>query len=334
MFDAGKKIIFSGIQPSGEFTIGNYFGAIKNWATLQNEFNCIYSIVDLHAITVPQVPAELRRRTLECAAMLIAAGIDPQHALLFIQSQVPAHSELCWLLNCYAYMGELSRMTQFKDKSAKQGKNIRVGLYDYPVLMAADILLYQSDVVPVGEDQRQHLELARDIAQRFNTQYSPTFKVPEAYFGKAGARIMSLADPLKKMSKSDENTGAYVLMKDSRDTIMSKFKRAVTDSGSEIVYDPENKPGVSNLIEIYSCAASKTIKEAESEFAGLGYGKLKEAVGEAVADALEPIQARFKKLVVEKDEINTVLKEHAAAAAHMAQKTLDKTRRKIGFYQI
>lgn len=334
MFDSSKKIIFSGIQPSGEFTIGNYFGAIKNWAKLQDEFNCVYSIVDLHAITVPQVPAELRRRTLECTAMLVAAGVDPKESLLFIQSHVSAHSELCWLLNCFSYMGELSRMTQFKDKSAKQGKNIRVGLYDYPVLMAADILLYQSDVVPVGEDQRQHLELARDLAQRFNTQYSPTFTVPEAYFGQTGARIMSLADPLKKMSKSDENANAYVLMKDSRDMILSKFKRAVTDSGSDIIYDHEKKPGISNLIEIYSCAASKTIREAEAEFTGLGYGRLKEAVGEAVADALNPIQTQFEKLVGEKDFINAILKENAATASYMAQKTLDKARRKIGFYQV
>ncbi len=334
MFDKDKKIIYSGIQPSGEFTIGNYFGAIKNWVALQHEYNCIYNLADLHTITVPQEPAALRRRTVECMAMLIASGINPENSLIFLQSHVAAHSQLCWLLNCFTYMGELSRMTQFKDKSSRQGANIRVGLYDYPVLMAADILLYQSDIVPVGDDQRQHLELARDIAIRFNAQYSPTFKVPEGYFGEKGARIMSLADPNKKMSKSDENKNAFILMKDNKDVIISKFKKAVTDCDSEIRYDIKQKPGISNLLEIYSCSRSISIKEAEADFCGKSYAQFKLAVGESVADALAPIQSEFERLVKEKSYINSIFCSHAQTASNIAARTLSKTMRKIGFYQL
>lgn len=333
MFDKEKKLIFSGIQPSGEFTIGNYFGALRNWVTLQEDYNCIYCVVDLHAITVPQEPATLRRRSIECAAMIIACGIDPEKSLLFLQSTVPAHSELCWLLNCNSYMGEMARMTQYKDKSAKQGDNIRVGLFDYPVLMAADILVYNADLVPIGDDQTQHLELARNIAERFNHNYSPTFTVPEGYFGTSGKRIMSLAAPEKKMSKSDENTNAFILMKDERDTIMSKFKKAVTDSDTVIAYDPVNKKGVSNLLEIYSCAKQIEIPQAEADFAGMSYAALKEGVGCAVADCLEPIQTRFNEMMTDKRYIEKVLLESAEAASKMANRTLKKVQKKIGFYQ-
>lgn len=331
MTDKEKKTIFSGIQPSGEFTLGNYFGAIKNWVKLQDEYNCIYCVVDMHAITVPQLPADLRRRSLECTAMLLAAGIDPEKALLFIQSHVSAHAELCWILNCFSYMGELSRMTQFKDKSAKQGDTIRVGLFDYPILMAADILLYQADLVPVGEDQTQHLELARDIAARFNQAFSPTFTVPEGYFGASGRRIMSLSDPGKKMSKSDDNVNAFILMKDSRDTIIGKFKRAVTDSERDIIYDPEKKPGVSNLLEIYSCARGFGVKEAEADFVGKSYADLKAAVGEAVADELRPIQEEYARLTADKEYISGILARGAESAGHLAAKTLTKTKKKVGF---
>ena len=334
MFEQEKKIIFSGIQPSGEFTLGNYLGAIKNWAVLQESYNCIYCIVDMHAITVLQKPAELRKRTLECAAMLLASGIDPELSLLYIQSHVPAHAELSWILNCYAYMGELSRMTQFKDKSSKQGENIRVGLYDYPVLMAADILLYQSDLVPVGIDQKQHMELTRDIAQRFNQQYSPTFKVPEVYLGEKGSKVMSLTDPTKKMSKSDDNANAYILMKDKRDVIISKFKKAVTDSEKEIRFDPKNKAGISNLLEIYSCVQNISIKEAEKEFAMQGYAELKVGVGEAVADSLAPIQEEFERLLKDKAYINGILEKSSKSADCLAQKTLRKVKKKVGFYQL
>lgn len=329
-----KKIILSGIQPSGEFTIGNYFGAIKNWVERQDDYNCIYFIANMHAITVEQKAADLRRRTFECAAMLLASGIDPKKSLLFVQSHVPEHAELGWILNCYAHMGELSRMTQYKDKSKKQGNNIKVGLFDYPVLMAADILLYQADLVPVGEDQTQHLELTRDIANRFNNTYSPTFKVPEGYYGESGARIMSLQDPTKKMSKSDTNVNAFVTMNDDRQTIMRKFKRAVTDSDTEIIYDKENKPGVSNLLEIYSCAADKTIEEAVKDFEGKNYAYLKQAVGESVADRLAPIQDEFARLCKEKKYVNDILLESSKTASYLANKTLRKVKKKIGFYSI
>ena len=329
-----KKIILSGIQPSGEFTIGNYFGAIKNWVDRQDDYNCIYFIANMHAITMEQNPAQLRKRTFDCAAMLLASGIDPKKSLLFVQSHVPQHAELGWILNCYSHMGELSRMTQYKDKSKKQGNNIKVGLFDYPVLMAADILLYQADLVPVGNDQTQHLELTRTIANRFNNTYSPTFKVPEAYYGESGARIMSLQEPTKKMSKSDSNVNAYVTMYDDRDAIVRKFRRAVTDSDTEIRYDKENKPGVSNLIEIYACAREMSIEQAEREFEGKNYAFLKNAVAEAVADRLEPIQSEYQRLCREKKYVNDILLESSRTASYLAEKTLRKVKRKIGFYSI
>lgn len=331
MFNNDKKIIFSGIQPTGEFTIGNYFGAISNWAKLQDEYNCIYCVVDMHAITVPHEAAKLRKQTMECAAMLIAAGIDPKRSLLFIQSHVSAHAELCWILNCSSYMGELSRMTQFKDKASKQGENIRVGLFDYPVLMAADILLYQADMVPVGVDQTQHLELSRDIAGRFNQNYSPTFIVPEGYYGEAGSKIMSLSDPSKKMSKSDDNINAFILMNDKRDVIINKFKRAITDSDSHVKYDIVNKPGISNLLEIYSCAANVSVKDAQKEFENSNYAAFKLAVGEAVADHLAPIQSEYARILADKQYIQQALTEGAEAAGRIANKTLAKVKRKVGF---
>ncbi len=330
-FDKDKKIIFSGIQPTGEFTIGNYFGAIVNWAKLQDDYNCIYCVVDMHAITVPQQAAKLRKQTIECSAMLLAAGIDPKRAMLFVQSHVSAHAELCWILNCNSYMGELSRMTQFKDKASKQGENIRVGLFDYPVLMAADILLYQADLVPVGVDQTQHLELARDIAGRFNQNYSPTFVVPDGYYGQAGSKIMSLADPSKKMSKSDGNTNAFILMNDKKDVIINKFKRAVTDSDTFVKYDPVNKPGISNLLEIYSCAANVSVQEAQKTFENSNYASFKTAVGEAVAYHLEPIQSEYERILSDKEYIQKVLEEGSQSAASLANKTLQKAKKKVGF---
>ena len=272
-----KSSLFSAVQPSGAVTIGNYIGAIRNFVKLQDEYNCIYAVADLHAITVRQEPAVLRRNTLELMALFLACGIDPKKCVLFVQSHVPAHCELAWVLNTISYPGELSRMTQFKDKSAKHAENVNMGLMDYPVLMAADILLYQAALVPVGADQKQHLELTRDLAIRFNNRYGQTFTVPDGYILKdSGARIMSLADPSKKMSKSDDNPNAFVTMGDDRDSILRKFKRAVTDSDSEIRYDPENKPGVSNLLTIYHAFTGKSLADSEREFAGKGYGEFKE----------------------------------------------------------
>ena len=329
-----KKTVYSAIQPSGMFTIGNYFGAMKNWVDMQNEHDCLFCLADLHAITVPQVPADLRRRTYECMALLMAIGIDPEKCILYVQSQVPAHTELTWILNCFSYMGELSRMTQYKDKSKKQGKNIRVGLFDYPVLMAADILLYQTDLVPVGSDQKQHVELARDIAERFNQLYSPTFTVPEPWFGKAGAKIMSLQDPAHKMSKSDDNVNGYISMLDDPDTIIRKFKRAITDSDTEVRYDCENKPGVSNLMEIYGCATRQSMEDIEKEFEGKGYGDFKLAVGQAVADAIKPIQDEYQRLLKDKGELENIMKNGSERAARIAYKTLAKARRKVGFVTV
>ena len=329
-----KKTILSGIQPSGEFTIGNYFGAIKNWVERQDDYNCIYFIADMHAITVNQVPAMLRKRSFECAAMLLASGIDPNKSLLFVQSHVHQHAELGWILNCFSHMGELSRMTQYKDKSKNQGDNIKVGLFDYPVLMAADILLYQADLVPVGDDQKQHLELTRTIANRFNNTFSPTFKLPDGYYGENGARIMSLQDPNKKMSKSDENKNGFISMIDKKDVIMAKCKRAVTDSDTQIIYDKENKPGVSNLLEIYSCATNKTIEEAVKDFEGKNYAYLKTAVGESIADRLTPIQDEFERLCKEKTYVNEVLQKSEEQASYIANKTLRKVKKKVGFYSL
>ena len=324
------KTVLSGVQPSGNLTIGNYLGAIKNFSAFAGEYKPFYCVVDLHAITVRQVPAELRRRTYETLALYIASGLDPEKNVLFVQSHVPAHAELGWILDCYTMFGELSRMTQFKDKSAKHADNINAGLFTYPTLMAADILLYQADLVPIGADQKQHLELARNIADRFNQVYGETFTVPEPYIPAAGMKIMSLQEPTLKMSKSDPNPNAVVRILDPRDEILRKFKRAVTDSGAEVRFSPD-KPGVSNLMTIYSCFSGKSFDEIEAEFAGKGYGDFKLAVGEVTADALLPVQNEFNRLMGDKAYLETVMKSGAEQASYYARKTLSKVRRKIGF---
>ena len=325
--------LFSAVQPSGAITIGNYIGAIRNFVKLQGEYDCIYAVADLHAITVRQDPAALRRNTLELMALFIACGIDPEKSILFVQSHVPAHCELTWVLNTITYPGELSRMTQFKDKSARHADNVNMGLMDYPVLMVSDILLYQAALVPVGEDQKQHLELTRDLAIRFNNRYGATFTVPEPYILKdSGARVMSLADPSRKMSKSDENPNAFVTMSDDKDTIIRKFKRAVTDSDSVVRYAPEEKPGISNLLTIYHAFTGKSLAESERDFAGKGYGDFKLAVGEVVADALAPIRAEQTRLLADKEYLRSVMKAGSESAARMARRTLSKVYRKVGFY--
>lgn len=329
-----KKRILSGIQPTGTFTLGNYIGAVRNWGKLQDDYECLYMVADLHAITVRQNPADLRRMTREAVALLLACGIDPEKSLLFVQSHVPAHSQLSWVLSCSTQFGELSRMTQFKDKSAKHADNVNAGLFTYPVLMAADILVYNADLVPVGADQKQHLELARNIAQRFNNQYSPTFTVPDPYIAKAGAKIMSLAEPEKKMSKSDENTNAFILLLDEPDAIVRKFKRAVTDSDGEVRYDPTEKPGVSNLMTIYSCMTGKDFAAIEAEFSGKGYGDFKTAVAESVIAELSPVQAEYKRILDDKAYLEGVLKEGAAHANAIADRVLAKVYRKTGFMQL
>lgn len=325
-----KKIIFSGIQPTGCITLGNYIGALKNWVDLQNDYNCLFSVVDLHSITVRQDSALLRKRCIEFLVQYLACGIDAEKNILFFQSHVPQHAELSWVLSCFTYMGELSRMTQYKDKCAKHADNINAGLFTYPVLMAADILLYKPDLVPVGADQKQHLEIARDIAIRFNNIYGDVFTVPDGYIPKAGARIKSLQDPSKKMSKSDDNANAWVALLDDRDTIIRKFKRAVTDSGSEIRMS-DDKPGVSNLITIYSAVTDKSVAEVEREFAGRGYGEFKLAVGEAVADALAPIKQRHDEIIGDKKELERLYKEGAQKAEYIARKTYFKAMKKVGF---
>jgi len=325
-----QKTVLSGVQPSGNLTIGNYLGAIKNFSAFSAEYKPFYCVVDLHAITVRQVPAELRRRTYETLALYVASGLDPEKNVLFVQSHVPAHAELGWILDCYTMFGELSRMTQFKDKSQKHADNINAGLFTYPVLMAADILLYQADLVPIGADQKQHLELTRNIAERFNQVYGETFTVPEPYIPKSGMKIMSLQEPTLKMSKSDPNPNAVVRILDSRDEILRKFKRAVTDSGAEIRFSPD-KPGVSNLMTIYSCFTGKSFAEIEAAFAGKGYGDFKAAVGEVTADALAPVQAEFNRLMGDKAYLESVMKSGAEQAGYYARKTLSKVRRKIGF---
>jgi len=327
-----KKTVFSGIQPSGGITLGNYLGALKNWIALQDEYNCLYSLVDMHAITVRQDPATLRKNTMDAYALLLACGLDIEKSIFFIQSHVNQHAELGWILNCYTQFGELSRMTQFKDKSAKHADNINAGLFTYPTLMAADILLYQADLVPVGADQKQHLELARDIAERFNGIYSPTFVVPEGYIPKTGARIMSLADPTKKMSKSDENVNGFIGMLDKPDDIMRKFKRAVTDSEACVRY-AEGKDGINNLMGIYSCVTGKNFDEIEKEFEGLGYGDFKTAVGQAVVDHLKPIQDKYFEYIKDKAFIEKAYREGAMKASYLAEKTLSKVKRKVGFVQ-
>jgi tryptophanyl-tRNA synthetase len=325
-----KKVLFSGMQATGNLTIGNYLGALKNWVNICDEYECFYSVVDLHSITVRQDPATLRKRSRELLTLYIAAGLDPEKNCIYYQSHVSAHAELSWILNCYTYMGELNRMTQFKDKSAKNTDNINSGLFTYPVLMAADILLYQTDVVPVGIDQMQHLELARDIAARFNGIYGDVFTIPEIYMGKVGRKIMSLQEPMKKMSKSDENPNGSVYLTDDPDFIIRKFKRAVTDSGSEILYK-EDKPGIKNLIDIYCAITNKTTEEVEKEFDGKGYGEFKLAVGEVVVECLKPIQEGQKELLKEKTYIDNIIKNNADKANYYATKTLRKVQRKVGF---
>ncbi len=325
-----KKVLFSGMQATGNLTLGNYLGALKNWVTLADEYECFYSVVDMHSITVRQDPAVLRKRARALLILYIAAGIDPEKNCLYYQSHVSGHAELAWILNCFTYMGELSRMTQYKDKCAKHADNINAGLFTYPVLMAADILLYQADVVPVGIDQMQHLELTRDIAQRFNALYGDVFTVPEAYIGKVGARIMSLQDPSKKMSKSDENPNASIYLMDDPDTIRRKFKRAVTDSEACLAYR-EEQPGLRNLLDIYCACKGVTPDEAVKEFSGCGYGHLKEAVGEAVIDILSPLQQRVKELEKDKSFIDSVIKNNAEKAQYVSTKTLRKVQKKVGF---
>ena len=330
----GKKVLFSGMQATGNLTIGNYLGALKNWVKLSDEYMCFYGVVDMHSITVRQDPAELRKRARSLMMLYIAAGLNPEEACIYYQSHVSAHAELAWILNCFTYMGELNRMTQFKDKSAKHADNINAGLFTYPVLMAADILLYQADVVPVGIDQSQHLELTRDIAIRFNNIYGDVFKVPEPFINKVGARIYGLTTPTQKMSKSIPD-GCVFLM-DQPDVIMKKFKRAITDSDTEkcVRFDKEAKPGVSNLMNIYATLTGKTFEEIEREFDGKGYGVFKPAVGEVVADALKPIREEAERLIADKTYLNNVYKEGAERASYIANKTLRKVYKKVGFYQL
>ena len=326
-----KKVMLSGIQPSGDLHLGNYLGAIKNWVERTDEFDNYYFMADLHTITVRQNPADLRRRTLEQLALYIACGLDPEKNTLFIQSHVPQHAELGWVLQCYTMFGELSRMTQFKDKSTKHKDNINAGLFAYPSLMAADILLYQPDFVPVGEDQKQHCELTRDIAQRFNNIYSDTFKVPEPYIPKTGARVMSLNAPDSKMSKSIPE--GCIFMMEKPEDIQRKFKRAITDSDTEncVRFDPANKPGVANLMNIYSAVTGKSFEEIEAEFAGMGYGKFKPAVGEAVIETLTPIREEATRILKDKAYLEGVYKAGAEKASYVANKTLRKVYKKVGF---
>ena len=328
-----KPILFSGVQPSGAITIGNYIGAIRNFVLLKDSYRCLFSIVDLHALTVRREPALLRRRTVELAALYIACGLDPEENLIYCQSHVPEHAELTWILSCYTYMGELSRMTQFKAKSETNSDNINAGLFTYPVLMAADILLYQTQIVPVGADQKQHLEITRDIAQRFNALYGEVFVVPEVYMHKETAKIMSLSDPSRKMSKSDPEE-SYISLLDSPDDIRRKLKRAVTDSDTNIAFDPENKPGVSNLITIYSALSGDSVEKTVEHFNGKGYGDLKKEVTEVVIESLKPIQDRYNELIKDKQYINGILKYNAERAGSIAQRTLKKVYKKVGLYQL
>ena len=328
-----KKRIFSAIQPTGVMTLGNYLGAVRNWVEMQDEFDCIYSIANMHAITVRQDPKELRENTLRLMALLLACGIDPERSVLFVQSQVKTHAELSWVLNCCTQFGELSRMTQFKDKSARHPENINAGLFDYPVLMAADILLYQADLVPVGDDQRQHVELTRNIAQRFNTLYGQTFVLPEGYYPKLAARVMSLQDPTKKMSKSDDNPKAFISILDKPETILKKFRSAVTDSEAQICYR-EGKEGINNLMSIYSAITGRTLQQITDEFAGKGYGEFKTAVGEAVAEALRPVQERYEAYRQDKAYLEGCCRKGAEQALRLSQRTLEKVYRKVGFLSL
>lgn len=326
----GRKVIFSGVQPSGDLTIGNYIGAIRNWVGLQDDYNCYYCVVDQHAITVPQIAKDLRRSSLEVLALYIASGIDPEKSTIFIQSHVPQHSELAWVLNTITYMGQLNRMTQFKEKSRRAEENLNAGLFTYPVLMAADILLYNTDVVPVGDDQKQHLELTRDLAERFNNRYSDTFKVPEPLIQKSGARIMSLQDPKSIMSKSDEDVNSHILLVDDPDTIRRKIKRAVTDSVGVVAYNDE-QVGIKNLLEIYAAFSKEEIEDIVSRYEGQGYGKFKEELAEVVVEGLAPIQEEYNRLINNKDYLEDIYKKGAEKASYQAMKMLRKVYRKVGF---
>lgn len=330
---AVKKRAFSAIQPSGIPTLGNYFGSIKNWVPMQDEYDCVYAIADLHSITVRQNPGELKSRTRYLYALLLAAGVEPAKTVLFVQSHAPQHAELTWVLSCHAMFGELSRMTQFKDKSSKNPDNINAGLFTYPVLMASDILLYDAAAVPIGHDQKQHVELARDIAARFNGIYRNTFIVPEPFTPKLGGRIMSLADPSRKMDKSDPNPAAFISLADDKDTIIKKFKRAVTDSDSSVRFDPENKPGVSNLLSIYALCSGKTIEECEAEFDGKGYGEFKPAVGEAVDSLLAPLRGKISYLLDNPAHLDKLAGEGQAKACEIAEVTLARVYDAVGFYR-
>ncbi len=324
-----KKIMLSGIQPTGVYTLGNYTGAVRNWSELQDEYKNFYFLADLHSLTVRQDPEVLRNRIYTAYALLLACGVDPERSAIFCQSHVPAHAEMGWVMDCYVQFGELSRMTQFKDKSQQHADNINAGLFTYPALMAGDILLYQADYVPVGEDQRQHLEITRDIAQRFNGIYGPTFKVPEPYIRKAGAKIMSLQDPLKKMSKSDPNPKATITILDSEDDILRKFKKAVTDTDGCVRY-AEGKDGINNLMTIYSVFTGKTMEQIEAEFAGQGYGTFKTAVGTTVADALKPIREEFERIMADKAYIHQLMKKGAEEAMEVSSRTINDVKEKLG----
>ena len=329
-----KKIVLSCIQPTGTPTLGNYLGALKNWKNMCEDYDCLYGVADLHSITVPtfrENPAQLKKNTLELYALLLALGIDPEKNIVFVQSQVPTHAQLGWILNCYTQFGEAARMTQFKEKSQKLENNISVGLFDYPVLMAADILVYGADFVPIGADQKQHLELARNIVDRFNAIYGNVFKMPEPFIGKAGAKICSLQDPTHKMSKSDDNPKSYISMLDEPNVIMKKIKSAVTDSEACVKY-AEGKDGINNLMTIYSCCTGKSFEEIEKEFEGKGYGDFKTAVGQAVIDELAPVQARYKELINDKKYLEECMKKGADLATRISQRTLDKVMKKVGFY--
>lgn len=328
-----KKIIFSGAQPSGQFTLGNYLGALKNWQNLQNDYNCIYCIVDLHSITVRQEPKKLRKQSKDALIQLLAIGLDPEKCLIYFQSHVSGHAELAWILNCYTYLGELNRMTQFKEKSSKHAENINAGLFTYPVLMASDILLYQTHLVPVGEDQRQHLEITRDIAIRMNNLYGNVFVVPEAYIPKQGAKIMSLQEPSKKMSKSDENQNNVIYLLDEPNVIKNKIKRAITDLDNRVTFDEQEKPGISNLLSIYSSATGKSIEQLVNEFDGSGYGDFKKNVSDAIIESILPIQNRFRQLSDNSDYIENIIKVHAQKANNIASKTISKIYKKIGFVE-
>ena len=324
-----KKRIFSGIQPTGTLTLGNYIGALRNFKLLEDEYECVYSIVDMHALTVRQDPTALRKACLTVMSLYLAVGLDPQKSLIYFQSHVPQHAELSWVLSCFTYMGELARMTQFKDKSQKHADNINAGLFTYPVLMAADILLYQADLVPIGADQKQHLELTRDVAERFNKVYGDVFTIPEAYIPKVGGRVMSLQEPTRKMSKSDPEE-TYIAMLDEPSVIRKKLRRAVTDSDNAIFFDPENKPGVSNLMSILSTLTGMSYEDIASQYGDKGYGAFKDAVADAVIETLSPIQARFKQYYADKAYLQEVMSQCAQRAGSIALRTMQKVRRKVG----